>query len=80
MIPKLNADKSTSRVVCPVSSSCVGRFMKESIGAGSADGKENRPADILILDQHIAFTDSASAQVRSAPLCSLGVLNFFPLL
>ena len=71
MIPKLKADESTSCVVCPVSSSCIDRFMSEAMGTGSADDdKENRPANIVILDQYIALTSSTDVQVHSTPPAS----------
>jgi hypothetical protein len=64
VLPKLKADKASSCVVCPVSSSCIDRFMSESIGASSTDDKENRPAGIAILDQHISFTNSAGVETH----------------
>ena len=70
VLSKLKANNAASCVVFPVSSSCIGRFMSEAMGTGSVgDDKENRPADIVILDQHIDFTSSTGIQVRSAPYC-----------
>jgi len=64
VLPKLKADKDLSCVVCPISSSCIDRFMDESMGTGSRlDDKQNRPADIVILDQNIDVTSNVGVQI-----------------
>jgi len=48
--------------------------MDESIGTSSLDDKQNQPADIVILDQHIAVTSNAGVQVFRTVFTFLKVL------